>query len=452
MGAMDSADGALRFCLITTFYPPYNFGGDGIYAHRLANALARRGHRVTVIHSPSAYELLAGGPPAASYDDHPNVTVHGLHTPLRGVGLLAVQQTGRPMLQSAQLRRLLESETFDVIHYNNVSLLGGPAVFGYGRGLKLATLTDHWLVCPMHTLWKFDREVCTKPSCYRCTLASGRPPQLWRNTGLMRTATRNVDAFLGPSLFTIRQHRERGLEGTFVHLPQFHSVPVPAAAEGDETRVDRPYFLCVGRLEKLKGVQVVIPLMRARRDTDLLIAGSGKFESELRALAGHARNIRFFGSVGKTHLDLLYRGALATIVPSLCYETFGLVVAESFAAGTPVIVHAQSAPEEIVRTHGGGLTYRDADELGRAIDTLRGDASVRARLAGEARAAFEREFSETVHLDRYLTLVRELLARKRAGEPVVVPRGESVEPLLAGRPVFVEPAAQDAIRKEPRLT
>ena len=50
---------ALRFCVVTTFYPPYNFGGDGIYAHRLANALARRGHRVSVIHSPSAYELLA---------------------------------------------------------------------------------------------------------------------------------------------------------------------------------------------------------------------------------------------------------------------------------------------------------------------------------------------------------------------------------------------------------
>ena len=53
----------LRFCIVTTFYPPYNFGGDGIYAHRLANALARRGHRVTVLHSPSAYELGAGGPP-----------------------------------------------------------------------------------------------------------------------------------------------------------------------------------------------------------------------------------------------------------------------------------------------------------------------------------------------------------------------------------------------------
>src|SRR5215475_11731943 len=51
--------GRLRFCIVSTFYPPYNFGGDGIYAHRLANGLARLGHQVTVLHSPSAYTMLS---------------------------------------------------------------------------------------------------------------------------------------------------------------------------------------------------------------------------------------------------------------------------------------------------------------------------------------------------------------------------------------------------------
>jgi glycosyltransferase involved in cell wall biosynthesis len=437
---------ALNFCVVSSFYPPYNFGGDGIYAHRLVNALARRGHRVTVIHSPSAYEFLAGGPPEAGYDDHPNVTVHGLRTPGGKWGLLAVHQTGHPMLQAAELHRLLECHAFDVIHYNNVSLLGGPAVFRYGRGLKFCTLSDHWLVCPMHTLWKLDREVCTKPTCYRCTLAGGRPPQLWRDTGLMREATRNIDAFLGPSLFTIRQHQERGLTGAFIHLPQFHHVPAVLPADSGGNRAERPYFLYAGRLEKLKGIQVVIPVIRARPDIDFLIAGSGTFEPELRALAPGAANIKFLGTVDQAHLHSLYRGAVATIVPSLCYETFGLVVAESFAAGAPVIVHAQSAPEEIVRAHGGGLMYRDTDELSRAIDALAGDAGLRARLATEGRTAFEKEFSEDVHLDNYLALARELLAQKRAGEPVTATAEARGQQLLAGRPIFF---GQDPIRKAP---
>src|SRR5512140_2868584 len=89
------ADRPLRFCIVSTFYPPYNFGGDGIYAHRLANGLAQRGHEVTVLHSPSAYEMLAGCTPSDSYNDHANVRVHGIRTPLGKLGLLAVQQTGR---------------------------------------------------------------------------------------------------------------------------------------------------------------------------------------------------------------------------------------------------------------------------------------------------------------------------------------------------------------------
>src|SRR6185503_12688951 len=50
---------SLRFCMITTFYPPYNFGGDGIFVYRLSNALAKLGHHVEVVHCQDSYLLLA---------------------------------------------------------------------------------------------------------------------------------------------------------------------------------------------------------------------------------------------------------------------------------------------------------------------------------------------------------------------------------------------------------
>ena len=40
---------ALRFCMVTTFYPPHSFGGDAIAVQRLARALVRRGHEVSVV-------------------------------------------------------------------------------------------------------------------------------------------------------------------------------------------------------------------------------------------------------------------------------------------------------------------------------------------------------------------------------------------------------------------
>ncbi len=432
----ESESRPLRFCFVTTFYPPYNFGGDGIYAHRLANGLARLGHQVTVLHSPSAYEILAGKPPADAYADHPNVRVHGLRTPAGKWGLLAVHQSGRPGLQAAELRQWLNDRSHDVIHYNNVSLLGGPAVFGYGHGLKLCTLIDHWLVCPMHVLWKFDREVCTKPTCIRCTIAGRRPPQLWRRGRLMQRATRHIDAFLGPSLFTIRMHRERGIRGTMIQLPLLHGEPPAVAAEPQAANDARPYFLFSGRLVKIKGAQVLIPVFRARPDVDLLIAGTGEFETELRSLAHGAGNIKFLGRLDQTRLHALYRGALATLVPSLSYETFGLVVAESFAAGTPVIVPAHSSLAEIVADHGGGLMYRMVEELSAAIDRLRANPELRQRLRREGRRAYEAEFAESVVLTHYLRVVGELLAMKRAGQARAAAEPAAGPSLFAGRPVF----------------
>jgi len=432
-----AAGDPLRFCIVTTFYPPYNFGGDGIYAHRLANGLGRLGHQVTVVHSPSAYEMLAARSPTEPYRDHPNVTVHPLRTPLGKLGLLAVQQTGRPGLQASALRRWLDRASYDVIHYNNVSLLGGPHVFRYGRGLKLCTLIEHWLVCPMHVLWRMNREVCVTPTCLRCQLAGQRPPQLWRYTGLMQRATRHIDAFVGPSMFTIRMHQERGLRGAMIQLPLFH--PEPAAHDGAAApRIgDRPYFLFTGRLEKIKGIQVIIPVFRDLPDVDLFIAGSGDFEDVLRAMAANVPNINFLGRVDHARLQALYRGALATIVPSLCYETFGLIVAESFSTRTPVIVYAQSSLEELVSTFGGGLMYRTTDELRSAIDRVRTDPALRARLGDEGRAAYEAEFSEDAFLSHYVEVTRALLANKRNGHRAASPDGSTQR--FAGRQiVFAE--------------
>ena len=50
----------LSICMVTTFYPPLHFGGDAAYAYQLTNALARRGHPVTVVHSADAYRALGG--------------------------------------------------------------------------------------------------------------------------------------------------------------------------------------------------------------------------------------------------------------------------------------------------------------------------------------------------------------------------------------------------------
>ena len=45
MSRLAMADRPLSFCMVTTFYPPYHFGGEAMYIYRLSNELAERGHR-----------------------------------------------------------------------------------------------------------------------------------------------------------------------------------------------------------------------------------------------------------------------------------------------------------------------------------------------------------------------------------------------------------------------
>jgi len=105
----------LKICMVTTFYPPYNFGGDGIYVYRLTNALARRNHEVHVIHDLDAFAALTDHLPKPASPSHPNVILYPLSS--RGAGpldLLLTHQLGRPIIKRAQIKTILEHERLNV--------------------------------------------------------------------------------------------------------------------------------------------------------------------------------------------------------------------------------------------------------------------------------------------------------------------------------------------------
>src|SRR5512132_2157606 len=109
----------MKFCMVTTFYPPYHFGGDATYIYRLSNELARRGHHVDVLHDRDAYYLAHPGEPTQHYEQHPNITVHAFKSPLGFLSPLLTHQTGQPWLKG-KLKQLLTSNQYDVIHFHNI--------------------------------------------------------------------------------------------------------------------------------------------------------------------------------------------------------------------------------------------------------------------------------------------------------------------------------------------
>lgn len=408
---------SLRFCMLTTFYPPYSFGGDAIGIQRLSRGLVRHGHEVTVVHDVDAFTALHRGatPEPGSDDDH-GVRVVRLRSGMGMVSPLLTQQLGRPVLNASRLQRLLAPGNFDVVNFHNVSLLGGPGLFRYGSdAVRLYMAHEHWLVCPTHVLWRHRRERCTGRECFRCVLHYRRPPQLWRYTGLLEREIEQVDAVIAMSEFSRAKHREFGFAREMDVLPYFlpdPDSPVRPEPHGASPR-PRPYFFFAGRLERIKGLDDVIPSFGGVPEADLVIAGDGDHAQHLRALAAGLPNVHFLGRLAPEDLSRYYRHAVATLVPSVCFETFGIVVIESFRAGSPVIARRVGPLPELVTASGGGELFETPDELVAAMRKLLREPRHRALLAEGGYRAYVARWSESAVIPRYLDIVRRAAERRR---------------------------------------
>jgi len=407
----------LNFLHLTTFYPPYSFGGDAMYIYRLAHALGEEGHHVDVVHDIDAYHLQHPSKPDGHFLEHPKVIRHGLTSGYNFLSPLLTQQTGRAYLKRKKIETLLAERDYDVIQYHNISLLG-PEVMSLapadGKPVKLYMTHEHWLICPTHVLWKFNRRACERPQCLPCVLMAKRPPQLWRYTGYLKEMARFIDRFIAPSKFSANMHAQRGFPYPVGNLPYFLETSDEDWKNPGLRPQERPYFLFVGRLEKIKGVHHLIDVWGNKRDYDLLVVGDGTEAENLRRQAAGNPQIKFIGHINQHQLGNYYVHALATLVPSITFETFGFIVIESFARKTPVIVNDLGPLPELIQESGGGYVYKDRPSLERSMDEIASQPEVRKKLGEAGYASFLRLWTKEAHLKLYYEMI-DAIAESKLG-------------------------------------
>lgn len=174
-----------------------------------------------------------------------------------------------------------------------------------------------------------------------------------------------------------------------------------------EPTADRPTVLCVRRLERRMGIDILLDAWAQVRseisDAELMIVGTGTEDKALREQAeagGHSGSVAFVGNASDADLVEAYRRAAVTVVPTRALEGFGLIALESLAAGrAPIVTDAGGLPDSvrgfddslIVPTGDPGAL---ADRLVRAIKGERPSAAeCRSRAA---------EFSWDRCVDRHL--------------------------------------------------
>lgn len=164
---------------------------------------------------------------------------------------------------------------------------------------------------------------------------------------------------------------------------------------------DTNLVLYVGRIERLKGIDILIEAlakMDDRADTRLLIIGGNPVkDNELLRLRkmtqrlNMEQRISFLGTISQDRLPEYYSAANICVLPSY-YESFGLVALEAMACGTPVIASRVGGLQTIVKNGAAGylIPWRCPDPFAERMEMLLGNRTLQQAMGVAARAEAEK--------------------------------------------------------------
>lgn len=166
-------------------------------------------------------------------------------------------------------------------------------------------------------------------------------------------------------------------------------------------------FLYLGRLDKAKGVDLLCEAFLQAgvqsQDCQLTITGWGHLEISLREKYKNQNRIKFTGPIfGDKKSELLWNSDVL-IAPSVSPEPFGIVIAESYAHGLPVITSRAGAFPELVQDGKTGLLVEtgSVDELSSAMIKFCTDSHPRSDMSAKCCREAEKYTAEKF-FDGYL--------------------------------------------------
>jgi len=381
--------------LISDTYPPV-VGGSEIEAQRVASALIKRGHHVQV--------LCAGGPPMPAVRDW----IDPAGVPVR---ILTRRSRGRAkdFVFALEVAWAIWSgrQRYDVIYFLMQGLhlaaglpvarsLGKPIVMKFGGSGVIPLMRSS---------------------------RAGRVELDWLRRWAARLMVLN-DAMIEEGIADGFAREQFTWMPNPVDVSEFRPAqPGETAAWREQHRI--PLQACVtvyvGRLSSEKGLPGLVRgfAQAARRSPDaiLVLVGDGAQRGELEALAGQLGlgpdQIRFIGRVNITEVPYWLRSSdiFALTSPS---EGFSCALLEAMAAGLASLVSDIPANRQLIDPgiHGLTVPFGDESSIGEALLRLSADPEARQRMGEAARNRVVQNYSTSRVMERYETLLSEVMASK----------------------------------------
>jgi glycosyltransferase involved in cell wall biosynthesis len=297
----------------------------------------------------------------------------------------------------------------NIVHVHELYPLISPWILKECRRRGVPTVMsvyDYRLTCPVHNHY-YKGSTCT--SCiggreYKCvtkncrgnraeSLAFGLRSWIATRKGLF---SKNVDRYITPTSFTANwMITNAGIRRRQIDV-------VPCLIDIPPTTVDPSngsYIAFAGRFVPEKGVGVAISAAR-KAGLPIRLAGDANSHHAMES----ADDVRFVRTRNSDDLAAFYRGARMFVMPSIWFETFGIVVGESMSHGVPVLASSIGALAETTVDGVTGLLFEpgNSDDLAAKMRRLWDDAEYCRKLGRGAREHIVRTASPDVHYKKII--------------------------------------------------
>ncbi len=397
----------MKIAIVTNLYPPRARGGAEIIAETMALGFAKQGHTVVVL-TTAPYSSLRSLRPSMTvqqgiqvYSWYPLNFYHyteGNRKPWVLRALWHIVDICN-LHSKIQAQRILEREQPDLVITHNLMGMGFliPTMLHRSKMRHVHVLHDVQLYNPSGII-RLGEERSLSQFFYT---AVGYP-------ALMRYLFRKTSLVVSPSCFLLDFYRRHG----FFNQTRSVVIQNPVSFTGHEQHQPMPgvlRLLYVGQLSESKGAIGLVNVVLHGNDPalSLTLIGDGSDMPALRtqAAASHGR-ISILGRLPHETIPTHFAQADILVAPTLCYDTFPTIVAESLRCGLPVIISDLGGAKEVVEEGVTGWIVPAGawDQLGSLLKKLSVDRESIARAAARATAS-------VAHLtaDRYIDeLLKEL--------------------------------------------
>ena len=355
----------MRILLVGDWNP--GRGGTEAYALLLRDALEAAGDEIRLLTSSAGTRA----------DGRADYVAFGTSNVAAQVFL----QIGNPFAAATVSRAIKEFRPDAAVVVSFAHHLSPLVLWALGKTPTLLMVTDYKLTCPLGTRLLPGGEVCHAQSGWICHTGGCLSFAHWLRDqpryALIRSALSRAAGVVACGPAVAEDLAAAGFPSRALWTPLAEPGP-----DYSRSRANQPLFLYCGRLEREKGVPVLLSalslLQSGGPSAHLRIAGSGGQRPQLEALAtslGIANCVHFLGWLAPSEIEQQMAEAWAVVMPSLWAEPQGMVAVEAILRGVPVIASSIGGLGALVEEGQTGLLFPagDVNALLRCLTAIAGD-------------------------------------------------------------------------------